>query len=75
MAITETHPAGDKYEEIPLISWRKLQEDIPLIIVIPGFDAERIKSTLEEIHLEDRAISIGELTDVILRSEEKEGSR
>ncbi len=75
LAITETHPAGDKYEEIPLISWRKLQEDIPLIIVIPGFDAERIKSTLEEIHLEDRAISIGELTDVILRSEEKEGSR
>ena len=52
-----------------------MQEDIPLIIVIPGFDAERIKSTLEEIHLEDRAISIGELTDVILRSEEKEGSR
>lgn len=70
-AITETHFTGGEYKGIPLIEWRKLPHDISLIIIIPGFDTERIKNMLEEINLSDRVLPIDSLTEQILRDAEE----
>lgn len=75
VAITETHLTGNEYNGIPLIAWEKLPYDLSMIIIIPGFNAERIKNILEKVHLADRTLSIGELTEKILQDAEKEGIR
>ncbi len=70
LAITETHLTGNEYNGIPLVEWKNLPQDVSLIIVIPGFDAGRIKNMLEETKLADRVISIGRLTQKVLHNEE-----
>lgn len=71
VAITETHLTGREYRGIPLIDWKDLPRNSSLIIVIPGFDIERIKHMLEEIGLADRALPVGRLTEKVLHNEEK----
>lgn len=70
-AITETHLTGSEYRGIPLVNWKDLPHNISLIIVIPGFDIERIKDMLEEIGLANRALPVGRLTEKVLHNEEK----
>ena len=65
-AITETHYTGNEYRGIPMRAWRDLPQDISLIIVIPGFDTERIKNMLVEIDLAGRAVPLDKLTREIL---------
>lgn len=71
LAITETHPTGNEYNGIPLISWKNLPRDVSLIIVVPGFDVERIKNMLEETKLADRVIAIDRLAEKVLHNKEK----
>lgn len=71
IAITETHLTGNEYNGIPLIAWKNLPQNSPLIIVIPGFDVERIKNILEETKFKERVISIDRLAEKVLHNEEK----
>lgn len=70
-AITETHVTGNEYKGIPLVRWKNLPQNISLIIVIPGFDADRIKNMVEEVNLSDKIIPVNRLTNEILLENKK----
>lgn len=67
-AITETHPTDHKYKGIPLINWRDIPRDISAVIVIPGFDIERIRNIVKEMDFGEKIMPIGTLVSEILSS-------
>lgn len=71
VAITETHLTGNVYHGIPLVDWRNLPRDISLIIVIPGYDVERIGKMLTEFNPAIRILPIDKLTEKILHNAEE----
>lgn len=67
-AITETHPTDHVYKGIPLVNWRDIPRDISAVIVIPGFDIERIRDVVQGTNLGEKIMPIGKLVSEILGS-------
>lgn len=65
-AITETIPTGCEYRGIPLMKWETLPDEIALIIIIPGFDVDRIKKMIADTIAIEKIIPIDKLTEAIL---------
>lgn len=65
-AITETIPTGYEYRGIPLMKWETLPDEIALIIIIPGFDVDRIKNMIADTIAIEKVIPIDKLTKAIL---------
>ncbi len=53
-AIVETDPHEKRYKGIPLINWKDIPQSIPLIILIPGYDIEKIQNMIENVELQKR---------------------
>ena len=65
-AVIETHPTGYEYKGIPLMNWEALPDEVSLIIIIPGFDAIRIKNMMANTVTVDKIITIDRLTEATL---------
>lgn len=60
-AIIETVPKGNNYKGIPIIGWREIPQNIPLIILIPGYDMDRIKKVIDNTELQNKIVAIDQL--------------
>ena len=47
-AIVETTPNTTMYQDIPVIQYEDIPQDISLVIVIPGYDLVRIQNMISE---------------------------
>lgn len=60
-AIVETAPKTIEYQGIPVIKYNNIIQNVPLVIVIPGYDFERIKNIVIEDELKYKLIPIDKL--------------
>lgn len=60
-AIIEAIPKEEKYKGIPIISWKDIPQDIPLVVVIPGYDMNRIENMIDDAKLMNKVIPIDKL--------------
>lgn len=60
-AIVETAPNTVQYKGIPVIRCKDISQEIPLIIVIPGYDFERIKNMVNKRGLNNKLIEVDKL--------------
>jgi hypothetical protein len=64
-AIVETVSKGEEYRGIPILHWEKIPKEIPLIIVVPGYDIDRIVNVMQYEELKRKVISIDYLIDMV----------
>ena len=64
--IVETIPHERVYEKIPVIPWEEIPLDIPLVIVVPGYDMERIKKMVDNTELNSKLIPIDRLVKKVI---------
>ena len=64
-AIVESIPKTAVYKGIPVIQYKDISWDVSIVIVIPGYDFERIKNMVDLKGLNCRLIAINELIDQI----------
>lgn len=64
-AIVESMPKTAEYKGIPVIQYKDISWDVSIVIVIPGYDFERIKNMVDLKGLNCRLIAINELIDQI----------
>lgn len=57
-AIVETTPRVTEYKGIPVMQYKNISQKVPFIIVIPGYDIERIKIMVSEEELNCKLIPI-----------------
>lgn len=60
-AIIETMPCGKEYKGIPIIRYIDIPQDVSIIIIIPGYDLDRIKNMVDDDLIRNKLISIDEL--------------
>lgn len=60
-AIAETTPNIKEYRAIPVVQYKDIAQNISLIIVIPGYDFERIKNMVDDRELSTKLVSIDKL--------------
>lgn len=60
-AIIETSPKEKEYKNIPIIKPKEISQDIPLVIVVPGYDIDRIKNMVDDIDLKEKILPVDEL--------------
>lgn len=70
-AIVETAPKVKYYRGIPIIHWEMLPKDASMIIVIPGYDLDRIVNMIQ-VELRKKVIAMDQLVEKALALRVKE---
>ena len=65
-AIVETYPKKGDYKGMKVISWKEIQSNKSLIILIPGYDIKRIENMIRSAGLKNNIIPIDRLISRIL---------
>ncbi len=61
-AIIETVPKEKEYRNIPIMKWKEIpHDDVFMVIVVPGYDIERIRNMVDDIDLKEKMLSVDEL--------------
>ncbi len=60
-AIIETVPSLKEYRNIPIITYKDIPNDVRLIIIIPGYDINKIKRIVDNTELNSKLIPIDSL--------------
>ena len=68
-AIVETDPHEKGYKGIPIISWKDIPSGTSLIILIPGYDIEKVQNMIENVELQKKIIPIDQLVKAALLQE------
>lgn len=64
-AIIETNPRGKEYKGIPVIQYKDIPQDVMLVIVIPGYDIDRIRNMVDDDEINRKLVTIDQLLDRI----------
>lgn len=64
-AIIESSPKDKEYKNIPVISRQEIPQDIPLVIVVPGYDIDHIKNMIDDTALKEKMIAVDELVEKV----------
>ena len=68
-AIVETDPHEKGYKGIPIINWKDIPPSTYLIILIPGYDIEKVQNMIENVELQKKIIPIDQLVKAALLQE------